>query len=532
MNLFHSVLALAAHLICFPPTAGAAQDRLPHREEIAPGIHAAGLADRHGSANCGWAVLPEGTLLVDVPAGLDADAYLQVVSGGVSLKLAGLALTRFRNDELPLIEALAAKGAAPLYTSARIRQRLLAVSGVLRPEHFATDPPDVEPEDMAGDTAPSFGLLPLDGVTDDGAAAIYLPRHRVLFGGALVIHGPRVVLPGSHTRRWMAALDRLAALAPKQVIPGYGSWAGPEVLHRQRELLWELRQQVGYVIAQGRGADVLTSQVHVSPSLLVWMPYDNPTAEDLLHVYQELTVPYAPFEGQPPARDDAQTHALVLIGDQPHEPGHLEAGLRPVFEATGVTAHVTVDVRALTAQNLAHVQLLVMLRDGIQRPVANDHSQDYVWMTPEQQQAVVEFVEGGGAFLNLHNSMGLYPEGGPYLHLVGGRYVGHGPLERFRVEVLDPHHPITRGISPFFVADEQHTPEYDADRVHLLLRNRADDGTTGAAGWVREPGRGRLCHLANGHTREALLHPTYQRLLRQAVLWCLRREAEIEHDKR
>ena len=43
-------------------------------------------------------------------------------------------------------------------------------------------------------------------------------------------------------------------------------------------------------------------------------------------------------------------------------------------------------------------------------------------------------------------------------------------------------------------------------------------------GWVREPGRGRLCHLAPGHTREALLHPMYQRLLRNAVRWCLRIE--------
>jgi type 1 glutamine amidotransferase len=121
--------------------------------------------------------------------------------------------------------------------------------------------------------------------------------------------------------------------------------------------------------------------------------------------------------------------------------------------------------------------------------------------------------------------MGLYPPRGPYLELVGGRYTGHGPLERFRVEVADADHPITRGVGPYFVADEQHTPIYDETGVHLLLRSRSDDGrTVAAAGWVREPGRGRLCHLANGHTREALLHPMFQRLLRNAVRWCLRIE--------
>ena len=219
-----------------------------------------------------------------------------------------------------------------------------------------------------------------------------------------------------------------------------------------------------------------------------------------------------------------EPHALVLIGDQPHEPGHIEEGLRPVFEATGVVPHFTVDVNALSAKNLAMVQLLVILRDGLMRP-ERDNRTHFIWMTPEQERAVVAFVEGGGGFLNLHNAMGLYPPGGPYLNLVGGRYIGHGPLERFRVEVVDPDHPVTRGVGAFFVADEQHTPPYDEGRVHLLLRNRSDDGKVAAAGWVREPGRGRLCHLANGHTLEALLHPMYQRLLRNAVRWCLRTES-------
>jgi type 1 glutamine amidotransferase len=213
----------------------------------------------------------------------------------------------------------------------------------------------------------------------------------------------------------------------------------------------------------------------------------------------------------------------VLIGDQPHEPGHIEEGLRPVFEAAGVVPHFTVDVRALSAETLSRVRLLVIARDGLQRPQGGPQAA-YVWMTPEQEQAVVAFVERGGAFLNLHNALGLYPEGGPYLRLAGGRYTGHGPLERFRVEVVDREHPITRGVEDFAVADEQHTPVPDLGKVRVLLRSHSDDGKTAAAGWVYEPGRGRLCHLAPGHTREALLHPVYQRLMRNAVNWCLRRE--------
>jgi type 1 glutamine amidotransferase len=126
--------------------------------------------------------------------------------------------------------------------------------------------------------------------------------------------------------------------------------------------------------------------------------------------------------------------------------------------------------------------------------------------------------------LNLHNSMGLYPKDGPYLNLVGGRYIGHGPLERFRVEVVDRRHPITKGVEDYSAADEQHAPPYDEGRVRLLLQNRSDEGKTAAAGWAYEPGRGRLCHLAGGHTRESWEHPMFQRLLRNAVEWCARWE--------
>ena len=296
-------------------------------------------------------------------------------------------------------------------------------------------------------------------------------------------------------------------------------------MERQRRFLTELRRQVGYQICQGRPSEALREQVRLPADCITWTPYGNPTGEDLEHVYRELTVPGAPFHGRSPA-SDSRSHALVLIGDEPHEPGHIEEGLRPVFDAAGMVSHFTVDVRALSAKNLARVRLLVILRDGLMRSTRDDHKH-VQWMTPEQERAVVAFVEGGGGFLNLHNALAEYPADGPYLRMLGGRYIGHGPLERFGVEVVDVGHPVTRGVTSFFVADEQHTPPCDERRVHTLLRNRSDDNKTAAAGWVREVGRGRLCHLANGHTLEALLQPMYQKLMGNAVLWCLRLDGPV-----
>lgn len=288
---------------------------------------------------------------------------------------------------------------------------------------------------------------------------------------------------------------------------------------RQISCLAELRRQVAYGICLGLPLEEIRKGTLLPASFYPWAPYGEPAAEDIEHLFREQTVPLAPFGRQGPPGQGEGPQALVLIGDRYHEPEHIQEGLKPVFEATGVTPHIAVDFRALSAQNLARVQLLVVLKDGMLWPEGNDRPYRQ-WMTMEQQEAVVEFVEAGGGFLNLHNSMGLYPEG-PYLELVGGRYKGHGPLERFGVEVVDAEHPVTRGVRDFFVADEQHTPSYDSKKVGLLLRNRSDQGTAGAAGWAYQAGKGRLCHLANGHTRESLDHPMFQRLMRNAVRWCL-----------
>ncbi|MBX9788224.1 MAG: ThuA domain-containing protein [Pirellulales bacterium] len=506
------------------PALGA-DSPLPHRQTLAPGIEVCGFADQFRSANCGWVATAAGTLLVDLPRGIAAGDYLKIIQRATGKPAATLVLTHATTADAGVVDDLRRLGVKRVVLSPATYKALMpptdkASASVAPTKGFELL---VKPTNL-GNEQNKIIVRPLDDCFTQGGAFVYLASAKILFAGPLVFHGPRAPLVETDTAAWSAALRDAATLSATQVVPAFGSWGDGALVDRQLRFLTELRRQVGYFIAQGRPHDDLQRMVSLAPDYLVWMPYDTPLAEDIEHVYTELTVPLAPFGGRPPAPDDATPHALVLIGDQPHEPAHVEAGLRPVFAATGVAPHFAVDVRALSAENLARVKLLVILRDGLQRPQAAGQ-EDYIWMTPEQEQAVVEFVERGGSFLNLHNSMGLYPDDGPYLKLVGGRYIGHGPLERFRVEVVDRQHPITRGVEDFSVADEQHTPPCDETKVYVLLRNRSDTGQTAAAGWAYEPGQGRLCHLANGHTRESLAHPMYQRLMRNAVLWCLRREA-------
>ena len=162
------------------------------------------------------------------------------------------------------------------------RSRLLATPGIIDPALLHALPDRT----MVGDESLPVEFLPLDATAGGAGAVVYLPSRQVLFAGPLVVHGPRSRLPGSDTAAWVAALRRLEVLGAKHVVPGFGSWGGPEQIVRQRRFLAELRRQVGYQISQGRPRADLLEQIRIPSDDLVWMPYDNPTAEDIEHVYQ------------------------------------------------------------------------------------------------------------------------------------------------------------------------------------------------------------------------------------------------------
>ena len=152
---------------------------------------------------------------------------------------------------------------------------------------------------------------------------------------------PAQRLPGSDTELWISSLKELeTSLATPARRPRLRHLGRPgtddpppTVPHRDPP------PGRPYHICQGGTDADLKEWVRIPSDYQVWMPYDNPTAADIDHLYSELTVPSAPFGSHVPDASDPRPHALVLIGDMPHEPGHLEEGLRPVFEATGVIPH-------------------------------------------------------------------------------------------------------------------------------------------------------------------------------------------------
>lgn len=214
--------------------------------------------------------------------------------------------------------------------------------------------------------------------------------------------------------------------------------------------------------------------------------------------------------------------ALALIGDRYHSPVHIRDGLKGPLALENIPVVYIENHEALTAETLENFDLLIFFKDGMIWPNGHKRGSQVIWMTDEQQQAISDFVHNGGAFLALHNSHGIYPEGGPYYELFGGDYGGHPAPEEFTIRIENKDHPITAGVEDFMTFDEQHMSKYYLDREHLLMRNISKANKSAPAGWWRELGKGRFCYLAPGHTPEALGHPMMQRLIRNAVRWLTR----------
>ncbi len=109
-----------------------------------------------------------------------------------------------------------------------------------------------------------------------------------------------------------------------------------------------------------------------------------------------------------------------------------------------------------------------------------------------------------------------------------GPQPGHGPRHDFRIDVLDPRHPITRG----FVSHWQHRAEQLTHGQHgpakdlriLTYAWSKDSHRNEPMDWVRMYGKGRVYVTMLGHTwaKEAnpnLDVPEFQQLLARAVEW-------------
>ena len=245
-------------------------------------------------------------------------------------------------------------------------------------------------------------------------------------------------------------------------------------------------------------------------------------------VRQPEGMPRSPSRPRPGAKgeaDPAHQEALRRFADE--ERTYRETWMPRVAEA----------LRPLHPANLARYDAVLFASTTGDLPLPD-------------KQGFIDWIASGRAFIGVHAATDTFHGFRPFIEMIGGEFLRHGPQVPVEGINDDPAHPSGRPLPARWpVFDEiyqfkSHTPE----RVHSLLRLdrlmlTAEDLKAGRAtpehyplAWARRHGAGRVFYTALGH-REDLWDPgreekggrrnppeaarLFQAHLRGGILWAL-----------
>ena len=212
----------------------------------------------------------------------------------------------------------------------------------------------------------------------------------------------------------------------------------------------------------------------------------------------------------------ARKRILLLSGGIYHDFAGFEAAIRPLVEGADYALDATDDLDALLALDEGRPDLVISNTSlSAHRPdQGDDHPQR---LTDAQTEALVAWVRAGGGYLPFHSAT-VSAEPNPELaRLHGGVFREHPPLHTFAVYPTFLSHPITEGMTAFCVRDELYIQAYSNDVAVTLVA--VDRGVAYPMAWTRQEGRGRVAHIALGHTPEVWASDPFQTLFRRTLAW-------------
>ncbi|WP_165073692.1 ThuA domain-containing protein [Paludisphaera rhizosphaerae] len=142
-----------------------------------------------------------------------------------------------------------------------------------------------------------------------------------------------------------------------------------------------------------------------------------------------------------------------------------------------------------------------------------------------------DFVEAGKGVVVLHHGLLDFQTWTWWSEkVVGGRYrlqrEGTAPSSSVKDDVpmfVVPagEHPVLRGVAPFLLRDEAYKNLYHAENAIPLLKTDAPESDPVVA-WVGPCASARVVAVQLGHGTSAYEHPSYRRLIHNAVRWSAR----------
>lgn len=137
----------------------------------------------------------------------------------------------------------------------------------------------------------------------------------------------------------------------------------------------------------------------------------------------------------------------------------------------------------------------------------------------DQLKPLLEAVGCGTGIAGLHGGMcDSFRQNTEYQYMCGGQFVAHpGGIIPYTVHIVDPEHPLTRGIKDFTVTSELYYMHVDPAIFVLTTTNVGD--VVMPVSWTKMWGKGRVFYSSLGHDAEIMRQDEVLELMKDGMLW-------------
>ncbi len=197
---------------------------------------------------------------------------------------------------------------------------------------------------------------------------------------------------------------------------------------------------------------------------------------------------------------------VLFLGDNGHHrPADRFRQLEPVLAKRGIALTYTDKAESLDPQVLAGYDGLIVYANLTE-------------ITPRQERAIIDFVEGGKGFIPLHSASFCFLNSPKYVELVGAQFKRHA-TGTFRTTIAKTNHPLLQGFEGFESWDETYVHTRHNPNGRTVLEYRLEAGAKEPWTWVRSQGKGRVFYTAWGHDQRTWSNPGFLNLVERGIRW-------------
>ncbi len=146
------------------------------------------------------------------------------------------------------------------------------------------------------------------------------------------------------------------------------------------------------------------------------------------------------------------------------------------------------------------------------------------WYAGRPKTALEHLGETEQGIVVLHHGLLAYRGWPVWSEIVGVRERGFGytPNQQIRVEIANPDHPITQGLSDWDMIDETYTMA-DAGVGSEILLTTTHPQSMRTLAWTRTYKNARVFCFESGHDNRAFANPGFRAMLTRGIRWAARK---------